>query len=99
MLSGVAQRLPNFVDRGAQTVIEVDSRFGAPNLVAKFVPGHDLAGLAKEDSEKLEWLSLKLNPNSRLPEIAGSQIHLENPKLEPAVVDGCVLDHGELRRV
>jgi hypothetical protein len=97
MLRRIAERFANLVDRGAETVIEIDYRLGAPDLLAEFVPGDHFAGLIKKDSEKFEWLSLKLYANARLSEVAGGQIHLEDAKLKFAVVDRNVLDHGELR--
>jgi hypothetical protein len=48
-VSFVAERLTQFLDRGIQTVIEVDEGIGGPEALANLIARDQLPGLLQQD--------------------------------------------------
>jgi hypothetical protein len=80
-------------------VVEINYRFRAPDLLLKFLPGHDFSGVAKEDGQQLERLALQLDADSALPQLTGSKVGFKNAKPYSAPVGWDLIEHGTSTRV
>src|SRR5215472_10539202 len=59
---GVAQGLPQLVDRDIEPVVEIDKRIGGPEPLAQLAEGHECTGALQQLKQDLKWLFLQGNP-------------------------------------
>ena len=79
ILRRIAERFANLVDRLVDAVIEVDDDL-APDFLAQFLPGYQLAGLFEQHGQDLKRLLLQPDAPAALRQFAGSKIDLEDSK-------------------
>ena len=73
-----------------QTVVEIDESVRRPKFPLQFFPSHHLPWSLQEYREDLKRLFLQLDPRAVAPQLTGSEVNLENSKLNRArpVVSG-----------
>lgn len=60
----IPQRLPQLLNCGIQTVIEVDKRIRCPEPLPQLFARYQLSRLLQQNFEDLDRLPLKLQPNA-----------------------------------
>ena len=75
---GIAQRLPNLVDRRIQAVVEIDKGVGRPDLLPQIVAGDHPSGIFKQRGQDLERLFLQPDSGAILAQFAGRQVDFED---------------------
>ncbi|HEY8549672.1 MAG TPA: hypothetical protein VIL35_06945 [Vicinamibacterales bacterium] len=93
-LGGVAERVAQPPDRGVQTMLEIDERVVRPETFPERFARHQLAGLFEQHREQLQGLLLEVEPRARLPQLAGTQIELEDAEPDQSARVGRGLVHG-----
>ncbi len=81
----VAKGFADFIDGGAEGVVEVDDGIFAPEAGLEIFPGYDLAGLLEQGRKDFKRLALQLDAEAGFPELACLDINLVQPKTEPRV--------------
>jgi hypothetical protein len=81
MPGGIAQRLPQRVDRGVEPVIEAHMQIG-PEIFRQFRARYQRAALLKQQFEYLKWLVLKPQPDSTVAKFAFAQVDFKCPEAE-----------------
>jgi hypothetical protein len=76
----VVQSLSKFADGLIETMVEVNEGLSTPYLALNFFSGDDLAGLAKQEGENLQWLFLELYSDSILAQFSRAQVDLIEPE-------------------
>src|SRR5271156_454721 len=82
-LRRVAESFTDFADRFVESVVKIHESVRGPKSFLKFIAGYDLAGVLKQQRQKLEGLFLKANSKPVLAQFAGAKIQLENAKAVP----------------
>lgn len=65
-------------------MIEIDEGLGAPEALAHFFAGDEIAGALEEHEQDLEGLGVKFHADAVLAELAGGGIGLERAEGEDA---------------
>src|SRR5205814_4949497 len=60
-LGRVAQSRPKSLDRGIQTMLEVDVGVTGPEPFLQLFARHHIAGVLEQLSQHIDWLALQLN--------------------------------------
>ncbi len=80
---GIAERLPEFLYRRVEAVLEVDERVGLPETVAQVVARDNLARPVEECRQHLGRLLLQRDATAIVAaELAGRRIEYESGKLQ-----------------
>ncbi len=82
-LGGITERLPEFLYRCVEAVLEVDERVGLPEPVAQILASDNIAGPVKERRQHLGRLLLQRHATAIVAaELAGRRIEYESGKLQ-----------------
>src|SRR6266436_1499377 len=65
-IGGVAEGLPDFVNRFVEPVVEIHKSVCGPEFFLKFLASYDLAGVFKQRRQDLEGLFLEANSQAVL---------------------------------
>ena len=87
VVGGVSEGFADFINGGAERVVEVDDGVAAPEAELEVVAGDDLAGALEERGEDFEGLALQLNPKTSLPEFSAIEVHLKESEGEFRIGD------------
>ena len=63
-VGGIAKSFAELVNRGIQTVVEINKGVGGPDLSAKLFAGDDFAGPLQQKAEDMERLILELDAHA-----------------------------------
>lgn len=77
LLGRIAQRPPQFIHRGVQTVLEINERPLAPDPFTQLLAGDHFAGVCQQDQQDLKRLSGQPNANAALEQFPGYGVHLK----------------------
>ena len=91
VVGGVAEGFADFVDGGAEGVVEVDGGVFAPETELEVFAGDDFAGFLEECSEDFEGLALDLDASARFPQFFCLQVGFEEAEADSC--GGCGLGH------
>src|ERR1039457_4956524 len=83
LCGGIIENLANFVDGGAQAVIEVHKRIGGPKLLTNLFSGDELARSLQEQGEQLERLRLQPDSYPLFSQLANLQVCFVGTKRDP----------------
>ena len=80
----ISQHLAKFVNACAQAVVEINEGVPGPKRVAEFLARNEFSALPEQCNQKEVGLSLELDPDASLSELAGAKIDLENAETHRA---------------
>jgi hypothetical protein len=84
-IGGVAERLAQPLDRGVQTLFEVDEGVGRPQLGAQLLARDEPAGLLEQADEQAKRLLLEGDSATGLAQLSGLDVHLEHAEANRAI--------------
>jgi hypothetical protein len=70
----VAERVAQAVDDGVQAMVEIPGRAGRREPLSEFVARDEVARPLQQQRQDLEGLFLKIDPDARLPQLAGPAV-------------------------
>jgi hypothetical protein len=82
VVGGVAEGFADFVDGGAEGVVEVDGGVFAPEAELEVFAGDNFAGLLQKSREDFEGLALDLDAPARFPQFFCLQVGFEEAEAD-----------------
>ena len=77
----VSECVAQLLDRGVETVIEVDNRVRRPQSFAQGFARHDLSRVLQEHRQHLKWLLLQLQLEAIAAQLARFNVDVEGPEM------------------
>ncbi len=79
-VSGVLERLANFVDGHVETMVEIDEGIVRPEFLSKLLSGDHFPSPFQQGGKQLKRLFLELRLEPVLPKLPCARVHLEDPE-------------------
>jgi len=84
-IGGVAQGASELVHRGVNTMLEIDKRLVAPDLLPQLLTSDEFPRLGKQRQENLARLPGQANAQAALAQLARENIHFKRSECDPAL--------------